>query len=195
MTAVKRFRVHVAPAPGALDPAVVVVARGEPAGGDGNAWTVDGSAVRARLEPRGSARAIFDGPAGRSQILLPGEMHDILHRLASGGETTFELVVDGWRLEITLADAARAALRERATRGRAGPGSSRPVEVRAIIPGRVASVLVHDGETVSAGQALLVVEAMKMQNELRAPRAGTAARVSVVPGQTVEAGALLVVIE
>ena len=62
-------------------------------------------------------------------------------------------------------------------------------------PGRVASIAVSPGETVETGHALLVVEAMKMQNELRAPRAGTVRAVAVAAGQTVEAGALLVVIE
>ena len=116
-------------------------------------------------------------------------------RAGPGLDQTLEIVVDGWRLEVVVEPAARAALRERTRRGRAGPGASPPVEVRAIIPGRVASVAVAPGEAVDAGQALLFVEAMKMQNELRAPRAGTVRRVGVVAGQTVEAGALLVVIE
>jgi biotin carboxyl carrier protein len=55
--------------------------------------------------------------------------------------------------------------------------------------------MVAPGEAVVAGQGLLVVEAMKMQNELRTLRGGTVSRVAVVEGQTVEAGTLLVVIE
>jgi biotin carboxyl carrier protein len=103
--------------------------------------------------------------------------------------------VDGWRLEVSVQDAARAELRGRASMARASPAALPPAEVRAIIPGRVASVHIAQGETVEAGQTLLVVEAMKMQNELRAPRAGTVRRVAASAGRTVEAGALLVVIE
>ncbi|MEP6639101.1 MAG: biotin/lipoyl-containing protein, partial [Chloroflexota bacterium] len=69
-----------------------------------------------------------------------------------------------------------------------------PTEVRAIIPGRVVSVAVAAGDPVTAGQRLLAVEAMKMENELRAPRDGTVERVAAAAGETVELGDLLVVI-
>ena len=71
--------------------------------------------------------------------------------------------------------------------------ASGPAEIRAIIPGRIAAVRVAAGDTVEAGQSLLVVEAMKMQNELRAPRAGTVERVAVGRGRDDRAGDLLVV--
>jgi biotin carboxyl carrier protein len=77
-------------------------------------------------------------------------------------------------------------------------GTARPapgLEIRAIIPGRIASVAVAAGDAVEIGQTLLAVEAMKMQNELRAPRAGTVARVAATAGTTVELGDLLVVLE
>ena len=103
--------------------------------------------------------------------------------------------MDGWRLDVAVESERRAVLREKARRGGAVAAHGGPTEVRAIIPGRVVSVSVVPGDSVVAGQQLLVVEAMKMQNELRAPRAGTVARVAVVAGQTVEAGALLVIVE
>jgi biotin carboxyl carrier protein len=74
-----------------------------------------------------------------------------------------------------------------------GSGSG-PFEVRAMIPGRVAGVAVTVGDLVTAGQTLVVVEAMKMQNELRAPRDGTVERVSVGVGETIDLGDLLVVL-
>jgi biotin carboxyl carrier protein len=111
------------------------------------------------------------------------------------GRRTVEVVVDGWRFEFTVEDAARAALRERASRDRsAGIGGGGPLEIRAIIPGRIASVAVTAGDRVEAGQTMLAVEAMKMQNELRAPRAATVTRVAVAAGATVELGDLLVVL-
>ncbi len=70
-----------------------------------------------------------------------------------------------------------------------------PTEVRAIIPGVVASVSVVPGDAVVAGQQLLVVEAMKMQNELRAPRDGVISQVAVGSGRTIEVGDLLLVLD
>jgi biotin carboxyl carrier protein len=63
-----------------------------------------------------------------------------------------------------------------------------------MIPGRVVEVRVAEGDTVVAGQTLLVVEAMKMQNELRAPRDGSVQRVAIAAGVTIELGDLLVVL-
>ena len=112
------------------------------------------------------------------------------------GRRVIEVVVDGWQFELVAEDAARAELRERATSDPAGATTGGgPLEIRAIIPGRVIAVAVVPGDAVAAGGALLVVEAMKMQNELRAPRAGSVARVLVGAGSTVEVGDVLVVLE
>jgi biotin carboxyl carrier protein len=111
------------------------------------------------------------------------------------GIHVIEVVVDGWRFEFEVEDAARADLRARATSGRARQsGGGEALEIRAIIPGRIASVAVVAGDEVEAGRTLLAVEAMKMQNELRAPRSGTVTRVAVAAGATVELGDLLVVL-
>ena len=111
------------------------------------------------------------------------------------GRRPVEVVVDGWRFELLVEDESRAALRERASRDRTAAGAAGgPLEIRAIIPGRVVAVAVNPGDTVEAGQTLLAVEAMKMQNELRAPRAGTVTRVPAGAGATVEVGDVLVVL-
>jgi biotin carboxyl carrier protein len=111
------------------------------------------------------------------------------------GRRPVEVVADGWRFELLVEDEARAALRERASRDRTAAGAAGgPLEIRAIIPGRVVSVAVVPGDTVEAGQTLLAVEAMKMQNELRAPRAGTVTRVPAAAGTTVDVGDVLVVL-
>jgi biotin carboxyl carrier protein len=112
------------------------------------------------------------------------------------GRRLVEVVVDGWRFEFLVEDEARAGLRERATRDHDhGASAGVTLEIRAIIPGRVASVAVAPGDTVEAGQTLLAVEAMKMQNELRAPRGGTVVSVPAGDGATVELGDVLVVLE
>ena len=141
----------------------------------------DTAASRAQTRPPAPTRTrILFGPARRDPV---------------AGTTVREVVVDGWRLEVVLESDWRAGLRERATRDRAGAvRASGPVEVRAIIPGRIVAVMVVPGDSVGAGQHVLVLEAMKMQNELRAPRAGSVERVAVAVGQNVEVGDLLMVI-
>lgn len=130
-----------------------------------------------------------DAPVGRGVIL--GGVGSLDH----DGRRPVEVVVDGWRFELLVEDEARAALRDRASRDRNAAGSiGGPLEIRAIIPGRIASVAVAPGDVVEAGQTLLAVEAMKMQNELLAPRAGTVTRVPVGAGSTVELGDVLVVL-
>lgn len=74
------------------------------------------------------------------------------------------------------------------------PDSSGEKAVRASMPGRIVKVMVKDDQEVAAGTGLLVLEAMKMQNELRASRAGRVRHLQVRAGQTVEAGQLLLVI-
>ena len=69
-----------------------------------------------------------------------------------------------------------------------------PQRVVAPMPGKVVRVLVGVGQPVSARQPLVVVEAMKMENELRAAAAGVVSQIAVAEGQSVEAGGLLVVI-
>jgi biotin carboxyl carrier protein len=110
------------------------------------------------------------------------------------GVVVREVVVDGWRLEVELELERRAGLRERASHARTAAGASDPVELRAVIPGRIVAVAVIVGDDVVVGQHLLVIEAMKMQNELPAPRPGTIERVAIAVGQNVEVGDLLLVI-
>jgi len=75
-----------------------------------------------------------------------------------------------------------------------GVHHSGAAEIVAAMPGKVVNVLVESGTTVKAGDAVLVVEAMKMQNELKAPKAGTI-EIKTAAGTTVDAGAVLAVIE
>jgi biotin carboxyl carrier protein len=153
---------------------------------DDTALVVERSPTEAAIEAGASAAATWPRPVVRA---LPRRAVD-----RAAGQTVYEVVVGGWRFEVSLEDAAHADLRERASRGSAnGPRSGRLV-VRAQIPGRVVSVRVQAGQTVEAGQRLLSVEAMKMENEIRAQRAGRVERVAVAPGQRVERGQELAVL-
>ncbi|MCI0582741.1 MAG: acetyl-CoA carboxylase biotin carboxyl carrier protein subunit [Chloroflexi bacterium] len=155
---------------------------------------VNDEPVEAELIPLDAARAVLvrGGPTGTRDgvLILPPAMAPG----AAPGLVRREVVVGGWRAELEVEPASRAALRQRARRGREEIGHSGPTEIHAIIPGVVVSVSVAAGDAVTAGQQLLVVEAMKMQNELRAPREGTIERVAVGDGRTIEVGDLLLVI-
>lgn len=83
---------------------------------------------------------------------------------------------------VELADASRGGREE--LRKRSGPES-----IDSVMPGKVVRVLVEPGTEVQAGQGLVVIEAMKMENEIGAPRAGRVKSVDVKPGQNVETGA------
>lgn len=76
-----------------------------------------------------------------------------------------------------------------------GGGTEGPRAVKAAMPGRVVRVLVAGGDEVAEGQGVVVIEAMKMQNELKSPKAGKVARVAVAVGDTVGAGDVLAVVE
>jgi biotin carboxyl carrier protein len=96
----------------------------------------------------------------------------------------------GIATRVSLVDTARRA---RAVSERAH--ASGKVELKAMMPGRVVNLLVKVGDEVAAQQGIIIVEAMKMENELKSPKAGKVTDIKVAAGQTVEKGALLVVIE
>ena len=75
-----------------------------------------------------------------------------------------------------------------ASQTRGGKGGRRSAKVTAYMPGRVVAILAQEGEAVTSGQGIVVLEAMKMQNEIRAEQDGTLAKVHVQPGQAVEGG-------
>jgi biotin carboxyl carrier protein len=111
----------------------------------------------------------------------------------------FDVVRDGEEVVVTsrhgstrlaMVDAAR-----RTTRGGQKREQKGPAQIKAQMPGRIVNVLVKPGDEVKAGQGVVIVEAMKMENEVKAPKAGKVAEVKVVAGQTVEKGALMIVIE
>jgi biotin carboxyl carrier protein len=76
-----------------------------------------------------------------------------------------------------------------------GRGTAGPQRITAPMPGKVVRVLIKPGDAVTARQAVIVVEAMKMENELRSPKDGVVAEVRVAEGTSVDAGSLLAVIE
>ncbi len=95
----------------------------------------------------------------------------------------------GKRYAISLAD-----LRDRAAKV-SSETSAGPMEIRAHMPGKVVKLLVEPGTKVEAGQGLAVVEAMKMQNEMKSPKSGVVKKIYTTEGATVAAGERLLVVE
>lgn len=123
------------------------------------------------------------GASGLS-VLVDGVSHDLgLEKTPEG----FAVLVRGDRFDVDLKDAVKGeALGKVAHKG--------PLRLTAPMPGKIVKVLVSPGETVEAGRGVLVMEAMKMENELKAARAGVVQEIKVKEGQAVEMGALLLVI-
>jgi len=122
---------------------------------------------------------------GTFSILLRGTVHEV--RVAPGFDGTLQ-IQDG--LHAFTAEVADP----RAWRGRrhGGHEAQGRQQITAPMPGKIVRILVKAGESVKAGQGLLVVEAMKMQNEIRSPKSGTIERVLAIEGQAVNAGEVLI---
>jgi biotin carboxyl carrier protein len=100
------------------------------------------------------------------------------------------VLINGTRIPFALDDP-----RSLRTRRAAGAGADGPRSVKAPMPGRVVRVLVAVGDEVATQQGLVVIEAMKMQNELKSPKAGRITRVAAQEGETVQSGDVLVVVD
>jgi biotin carboxyl carrier protein len=142
---------------------------------DGHAHVVDA----ARIGSFGLSLLMDDAGISRDLQISPGSAPgEMLVRLDGLSATA---LVDGRRSGRASADGGTHARGEQA--------------VVAPMPGRVVRLLVSRGDDVAARQGVVVVEAMKMENELRSPRAGRVKEVTVAAGASVEAGRVLVVIE
>lgn len=133
--------------------------------------------VRRDLPPGGA-----EGGATQERVWLDRGPGRPTYAAASGDTTPVHVMTAG--------EAALQAALEEATGG-AGAGGA----VKAPMPGRVVKALVAEGDSVEAGQPVIIVEAMKMENEVAASGAGIVRRIAVSSGDTVDAGAVLVEIE
>ncbi len=143
--------------------------------------------VTREVQVDGASAALDGRPVRLEQPPAPGSVRSILvegrpHRVAAvrAGDRIF-VWCDGRTYEF---DAARP--------GRTAAGDHHHGGLLSPMPGRVRRVLVAEGAAVERGQALLVVEAMKMEHSIRAPRDGVVRRISVAEGDLVEAGVELV---
>jgi biotin carboxyl carrier protein len=139
------------------------------------------------IRVNGEAVEVADGDLvvlspGHYSVLHGGRVYEVR---ADGGH----MVVNGRRVSVEIDDP-----RQFQQGAKQASGAGRAV-LRSTMPGKVVRLLVSAGDLVEAGQGVLIVEAMKMQNEVKSPRAGTVTQLKVKAEETVAAGAELAVIE
>ena len=140
---------------------------------------VDGEPVEAHL-------AQIPGTAVRS-LLLDGASHRLVAN--AGGSGRWVLHLGGRRIEAEAVDERTRTIREMTG---TGAGALGPAPIRAPMPGLVVKVEVEVGDVVEAGRGMAIVEAMKMENELRAEGPGVVSAVHVAAGDTVEKDQVLI---
>ena len=144
---------------------------------------VDGQQHRLDVTPiNGAISLILDD--GRSYEVSIGE--------SPGGSGNLTVHVNGRVVSVAVGTSRASWARRGHDGSSAGQG---PHRVLAPMPGKVVKLLVQPGDRVAARQGVVVVEAMKMENELRSAKAGVVTEVKVAEGASVEAGAVLVVID
>ena len=153
-----------------------------------------GRLFRVRLEPLGGTRfrARVDGeelqiraqrtPAGSWLILLDGKNFEVYVGAA-------HCLVEGEEIRVRRAETEAVGLRRRTA------AAEGPIPVVSPMPGRGVEVLVQEGQEVAEGEGLIVVEAMKMENEITAPQGGRILSVNTKVGEAVDAGAPLLTLE
>lgn len=145
-----------------------------------------GGTFRIRLD--GAVRLVTARPTdlGLSLVFEDGRVVDAAATARPDG---------GWFVQLPHVDVDAVVDGRRRERGRAHAEATGVQRLTAPMPGRVVRVLVKAGDEVALRQGLVVVEAMKMENELVSPKAGRVREVAVAEGTSVEAGRLLVVVE
>jgi biotin carboxyl carrier protein len=159
---------------------------------------IDGQMIEGEFTfAEGAAQLRFGGATREAQVSEPEPgmftviINDRVYRCALEGSPGggVEVVVNGKRIPVAARD-------KKHMRGQVGAAAaSGQVKLSAPMPGKVVRVLLNAGDEVAARQGVLVVEAMKMQNEVQSPKAGKIAEIKVSEGQTVNAGDVLAVIE
>jgi biotin carboxyl carrier protein len=137
-----------------------------------------------RLDGKPLEVGVSDAGRGYRSLLIGTTSHELgIEREGDAYRVSFP----GVSVVIALTEAARGS-------ATVAPRADGPARLTAPMPGRIVRVLSSAGADVVAGQGLMVIEAMKMENELRAPRGGRLTELLVREGQAVEAGALLAVV-
>jgi biotin carboxyl carrier protein len=124
----------------------------------------------------------FESVSGQPvySLIVDGKSHEAY---VAAGENDWQVLLRGRLFPVTVEDEREKRLRSAAGGGVAETGE---FHLRAPMPGLVVAIPVEEGQQINKGQVLLILESMKMQNELKSPRDGTVGRIRVKAGETVE---------
>jgi biotin carboxyl carrier protein len=150
----------------------------------------DGGRVVAEVDGRRYELEVREPEAGVYLFINDGHVHECRVEMDVAQPTLVHVHTGNYDYAIKLIDPKR--LRAGQSAGAQADGAAHIV---APMPGKIVRVLVEQGASVEAGQGIVVVEAMKMQNEMKSPRAGRVVELKATPGATVNAGDVLAVIE
>ncbi len=148
---------------------------------------IDGELVD--LEPGDARLELDDDDRGTGRLVTD---RSVVPVIVEGSGSDWVVTLRGRRIPVTVRSWREEVLAEAETAASAHSG---PIDVKATLPGLVVAVAVAVGDDVSEGTSLVTIEAMKMQNEVRAPRAGRVIELSVGQGETVATGAALLRLE
>ncbi|MFN7944584.1 MAG: biotin/lipoyl-containing protein [Blastocatellia bacterium] len=151
-------------------------------------FKITGSEVQMIADEATCSAQVSEPEPGFFTVILDGRVFRCLPERTASGET--EIIVNGQRIPVTVRDQKR--LRSGAHDAHKGSGKA---TLTAPMPGKVVRILKAVGDEVESGQGILVVEAMKMQNEVQSPKNGRVTELRVSEGQTVNAGEVMAVIE
>jgi biotin carboxyl carrier protein len=146
-----------------------------------------GEQWKCRLDGREIPVDVVYGQNGVLSVLLGGKSYEVKQETV-GGETN--VVVGHERFSASVLDP-----RSFRSRSRAGATELGVMKIKAPMPGKVVRILAGVGDQVETGQSVIVIEAMKMQNELKAPKNGVLKKIKVAEGATVDAGQALAEVE
>ena len=153
--------------------------------------TVEGQGRRFTVTLDGKAREVdvLEGDQGLLSLVIDGKAYACDFETRKSGQVRVHVGQSVFEVEVLDERRARRQLAS------GGVGAGGPQIIAAPMPGKVVRVLVKVGQEVRAGEGLVVIEAMKMENELRSARAGTVKEIAVQEGVAVEGGAKLCVVE
>jgi biotin carboxyl carrier protein len=153
--------------------------------------SINDGVISADIDGRHYDLELRERAAGEYLLIHGNEINKVRMEQRGGSASgSFEVILRGRRYEIQIEDPKRLRSNQSSAAHHTGAA-----ELVSPMPGKIVRVLVSEGDRVEVGTGVIVVEAMKMQNEMKAPKAGVIVSINAAEGSTVSAGDVLAVIE
>ena len=164
---------------------------------------VNGTTYNVTLEPKNGDkfRVNVNGRVFESEPMIDGDISTYVVRsgddIVRAHTRTLQLdTVDVWVEGVPFSISVQSALADSTTiSSQRGREERIDTQIRAVMPGRVTNILVKDGDSIELGAPLMILEAMKMQNEITSPLPGRVKKIHVKEGETVKKDSIMIVLE